>query len=252
MNPAKSSYLMSHCLYILLFVLGTINCSSQSSNNQGVSIVKRFPISYNPNQKNTTASYITDTISIFTIDNYLVYRTSPIQNFNTVKNLTGTEPLFVLKKGDSVGYWFQTVNDSSNGYKLNADSFVTASGFKQSDLDFPKESYGYTKSVFFQDIQSGLRIEKFIPAHKTQEGEPDTLTFCFSSRFPKVDYTFSKKLDSLYGMKLYEVNIFFKEAFSVEQKTVLPDREIQLALLSLGPVIPPNILSLVERCRKIH
>ncbi len=183
-------------------------------------------------EKGLVNDNLLDTIFIFNFMDYSVYQLPPNRFFETNARIDGTEPIFVIKKNSKFGLSFQNVRDSSSGVKLLADSFLNNRAFGNARFSVtPFDSLVKTIGI----PNSGHVIEMFISKVSSPNDYFDSVYHYYSGGkgYMNLDYTFSEKLDSLKGMKLYKVRLLYNEKYSNEYKVTLPKREF---LFNVEPV----------------
>ena len=79
----------------------------------------------------------------------------------------------------------------------------------------------------------------------------DSIYYYYSKKMNKIQYSFSKKLDSISGMKLFKFRLLFNSKFSKSYKGVLPKREISFEIREEVPPDVKEILSLIKKYQSI-
>ncbi|MEP6673735.1 MAG: hypothetical protein ABJA78_01220 [Ferruginibacter sp.] len=73
--------------------------------------------------------------------------------------------------------------------------------------------------------------EIYIPNHEEENKYCDTILASYTKEFPKVDFSFSKELDSIRGKKLFLVEMLFAEKFYKTYNKVIPPRNYKFELV---------------------
>jgi hypothetical protein len=181
-----------------------------------------------------------DTTSIYSMGSYVLYKLPPTVQFETNQNISGTEPFLIYKKGvEGFGYYFNSIQDSSGGVKVKVDSFLAKKGLRGGDFDIPSDS---AWRLVAKDSDNATRevVEKYALIKEANETTFDSIFYYYSKAMQKVDFSFSKKLDSLKAMKLCRIRFLYKERFSQEEQFIIPKREF---LFDLKDVTPKNTRS---------
>lgn len=79
----------------------------------------------------------------------------------------------------------------------------------------------------------------------------DSIYYYYSKKMNKVQYSFSKKLDSISGMKLFKFRLIFNSKFSKSHNAVLPKREISFEIRDETAPNVKEILSLIKKYQSI-
>ncbi|NCI48442.1 hypothetical protein GWC95_00815 [Sediminibacterium roseum] len=236
-------------LATLVFALCTVGCRSQKpATNAGIMIVTQYPLTTTVKDGKEVTHNLIDSQAVFFHGDYIVRKLPAITDFSTNTKIANSEPYVVYKVGSQFGYYFTTEDDTSDGVKTDIDSLNRIYPISRAAIDYPKETSDY-KKIEVVESNSGI-IQKFCPQHDITDGNPDTIFYHFEKRFPDVDFSLSKKLDSLNKMKLVKMRMFFKAAFSADRKKELPYREIVFEIKHLQGGMPRTVLALLERVRK--
>lgn len=205
--------------------------------------VKNFPLRAYKENDTVKILNIRDTTSIFYWEDYVLYKLPAVVQFETNQNIGGTEPYLILKKGNSEGYYFESLKDSSKGLRVNIDSFLTRKGLKGKDFETPADT-AWRLIIENSNTPNGEIVEKYVPIHPPNETMFDSIFYYYSKGLKKVDFTFSRKLDSIKHSKLSRIRVMYNERFSQEDQFVIPKREF---LFDLREVIPKDPKIIKER-----
>ena len=97
----------------------------------------------------------------------------------------------------------------------------------------------------------GILIEKYGSTKQGDEMSVDSIYYYYSKKMNKVQYSFSKKLDSISGMKLFKFRLLFNSKFSKSSSRSLPKREISFEIREEVPPGVKEILSLIKKHQSI-
>jgi hypothetical protein len=239
--------------HLVLFIstLMVASCSSYFVGQvNAVAIITHYPTNYYLDKSNPVINILKDTLIIFFFDKSIIYKLSPTANFKTEQNISGTEHYFIRNRFEKFGYLFESLHDQTHSERFEADSFIVNNALGGLHFEYPKEQDGYKLSSSVEDSAKSLRIEKFSKQSKLNDESPDTIFYYYSRVFPKTEYSFSKNLDSIKGMKLFKMRIFFNAGFSVEKKMFLPAREMLFQLQPIESGVSKEVWSLYDRFKK--
>ena len=240
---ATNAILMSS---FLLFISSTC---SQQKDLKCVSLCISAPVNIYKENDEIRIALLKDTILVFYYSDYLVYRLLPTAKWETGEKIKGTEPYFIYNKRDSCGILFNSLTDSSYIITCRIDSFLFNRAFRGKDLDIPVDSLWSVMEV--KKENDGILIEKYGSTKQGNEMSVDFIYYYYSKKMNKVQYSFSKKLDSISGMKLFKFRLIFNSKFSKSHNDVLPKREISCEIREEAPPDVKEILSLIKKYRSI-
>lgn len=231
---------------LLFFVSST--CSIKNT-LKCISLCYSFPTNVYRENDELKIYTLKDTISIFYYSDYLIYRLPPTVKFETDEKIKGTEPYFIYNKKDSFGILYNSLTDSSSGITCRVDSFLFNRGFKVKDIDLPVDSIWHLMEV--KKDKGGIIIEKYGIMNQGDEMSIDTIYYYYSKKMNKIEYSFSKKLDSISRKKLFKARFLFNSKFSSSNKMVLPKREISFEIREEDPPDVKEILPLIKKYQRI-
>lgn len=217
---------------------------------KAIEITSSMPVTYA--KDGTRFYYITDTMFKISYEAFTVLKLTPVVQFETGKNIKGSEPYFIYENGATYGYYFKTINDTSQGKKMLVDSFLTTY-LRTSDADITPPDSIWALHETIKNPQDGSLLEKYNVVGKYAELKPenewvfDSIYYYYSKKLNNIDYTFSKALDSARGMKLYKIRGIYNSKFSPTVKLTLPKREIQRAFREVTLEDPGSVLAFIER-----
>jgi len=234
---------------MISFLLFNSSTCSQKKDLKCVSLSFSAPVNIYKENDEIKISILRDTILVFYYSDYLVYRLLPTAKWETGENIQGTEPYLIYNKQDSCGILFNSLTDSSYIITCRIDSFLFNRALRGKDLDIPSDSLWSTKEV--KKDNGGILIEKYGSTKQGDEMSIDSIYYYYSKKMNKVQYSFSKKLDSISGMKLFKFRLLFNSKFSKSYNGVLPKREIWFEIREEVPPDVKEILSLIKKYQSI-
>ncbi len=242
----KAATIAALMISFLFFVSST--CLKKNS-LKCIRLSYSFPTTVYPENDEIKIYTLKDTILIFYYSDYLIYRLPPTVKFETDEKIKGTEPYFIYNKQDSFGILFNSITDSSSGMTCRVDSFLFNRGFKIKDMDLPVDSVWHLMEV--KKDKEGVVIEKYGIMKQGDEMSIDTIFYYYSKKMNKIEYSFSKKLDSISGKKLFKARFLFNSKFSSSNKTVLPKREISFEIREVNPPDTKEVFSIIRKYENI-
>ena len=230
----------------LFFVSST--CSKKNT-LKCISLCYSFPTNVYRENDEIKIYTLKDTISIFYYSDYLIYRLPPTVKFETDEKIKGTEPYFIYNKQDSFGILFNSLTDSSSGITCRVDSFLFNRAFRVKDIDLPVDSIWHLMEV--KKDKDGIVIEKYGMMKQGDEMSIDTIYYYYSKKMNKIEYSFSKKLDSISRKKLFKARFLFNSKFSTSNKIVLPKREISFEIREVNPPDTKEVFLIIRKYQSI-
>ena len=222
---------------------------SQKKGLKCVSLSFTAPVNIYKENDEIKIALLKDTISVFYYSDYLIYRLLPTVKWETGENIKGTEPYFIYTERDSCGILFNSLTDSACSIICRIDSFLFNRAFRGEDLDIPVDSLWSITEVKKENGE--ILIEKYGSTKQGDEMTVDSIYYYYSRKMNRVQYSFSKKLDSISGMKLFKCRLIFNSKFSKSHNGVLPKREISFEIREEVPPDEKEILSLIKKYRSI-
>ncbi|HEY5772437.1 MAG TPA: hypothetical protein VIS75_07410, partial [Chitinophagaceae bacterium] len=141
------------------------------------------------------------------------------------------------------GFLFTSINDSSRGKKYLVDSFLANRGLKGKDFDIPIDSLWSLTEVI--KVKEDILFEKYGSLKQGDETTIDSIYYYYSKDMNKIEYSFSKKLDSIKAMKLFKVRFLYNERTSTSNKIILPKRELSFELIEETASNPQKIIEFI-------
>jgi hypothetical protein len=189
-----------------------------------------------------------DTISIFSISEYKIYKLTKVHVLETNEPIPGSEPFFVFKKGESHGVLFRTLTDSVYWQKLPTDSLLRTNGY--AGVEFTPDPRLKLAASF--SVGNSNVIEKYATPVTTDPNKADSVYFYFSRSYKDIDYTFSQALDSMRNMKLYKARFIFNEKTYDSANVVMPKREIFFEMQPAAVTDYPALARLIRNYERFY
>lgn len=185
---------------------------------KAIALIMHFPQSLHVLDKNKFV-YIKDTSALFYYKDSILFRLRPTFVFETDAPIPGTAPYFIYKQTDSVGFLFRSKD--ARGIKLKLDSFLAKNMIRGDEFYVSYYYPGKLGPVIKKEGQ--VVVETFYGKQRPGRLRPDSASYYFTNALSDIPYTFSKKLDSSKGMRLYKVRLF-SDSVAMPDKTMFPPR----------------------------
>ena len=217
---------------------------------RSIEIVSSYPYAIvKENGRNKTAGKVTiATITYW--DEYTLYRFDPTYDFKTDTAVKGTEKCFLSRRGSADGYLFHPYKDSLRFIKMNADSVVasfrwniTWNGKTPLDSEYSETLIQSPKRDSLLDLMYLNRVSK-------DELRPDSVCFYFTKNDDDIPFTLSPVLDSVKGMKLYEVRLAYRAKYSNKSRSENPSAETYILMRKKTVTDPEKAVEQIARFKK--
>ncbi len=137
---------------------------------------------------------------------------------------------FAFKANEKSGYLFSSINDTV-GKKLSVDSLLQRKAFGSINLyDVVRESELISST---NDSANGIITQIYLSQKVPDESYNDSTYLFFLKKHRKIDFPFSKKLDSAMNLGLIKAKLIFKERYSNSYKIKAPKREMSIEIQDL-------------------
>ena len=223
------------------------NKMCQNNYLKSVELIYNYPISFYKEKDELKIYSLKDTLQISYYGDYELYRLPSTLDV-TNKKIKGTEPYFIFKKKDKYGFLFNSLEDSTQGTKFQVDSFLYNRGVKGKDFDMPTDTLW--SLVGTEEKNNEYRLDKYTLIKEEDETVPDSIFYYYSENLKDIEYSFSNRLDSLKGMKLYKIKLIYGKKFSPSIKSVLPQREFLLEIENVVVQNKKEIIDFIKRFEK--
>jgi hypothetical protein len=246
---------------ILLFGVLSITLICTSYKNKDGDKIRKVIISRNyPNiQPNGKIKYSDSRLTIYYCNEYEVYEFTSIQNFFTLngegKTINDSNRIvpeyFICKKKQNSGIIYSKVKDNSiDSYKKSVakvDSIIYRVLFASLDLDSANFTLVESKSESL-----GILEEKYVPKMKSLKPESliDTISFFFSKNMMDIDYSFSKKTDSLKNSKFIGYKARFLSKYYGNHPIKIDEIKLNLNMKKVPVDNKEFIISFIEHFKK--
>jgi hypothetical protein len=202
--------MLKYSVYFILILIFLVNCfSSKNEKNLFSKISLQYSLTIiTQNCKVETAK---DTNYIVYFDNYIIQKLPIHHIFNLKDDLETPDQetiyrYFVYKKDSKYGLWYDSLF-LETGKKLLVDSFLEKKIYGTFDLISVINNYDFFRST---QIPKSTNISHvYIPKIKKDELFADSLYLNYSDELKNVTHSFSKRMDSITGLKLYKIELFF-------------------------------------------
>ncbi len=212
---------LKNILITLLTSILFINCDVRKMDFKGINLIVNYPV-VQIWSGNIKVIDLLDTISIYYVNNYIVYKLGASRGLETGQKRNGSEPFFLYYQNSTIGSLYDSINQQGGGTKASVDSILFNRAYTGMKSDLSDSDWQKRESI----REGESLIEKFIP--KVSSDNPDnvdTAFFYYTNNLKEIEYSFSKKADSLAIMKLYKIRLLYKEKLTKDDKKI-PAREI--------------------------
>lgn len=214
---------------IIVFILSLLCCRSMSNEQfQSFLFSANFPLLIQQ-EDGVKLFFLKDSMRISYCGNYSLYE-FPYHDLSFFDGNLTDEKIklnpFLFKDGHKSGYFFAS-DTSSDISILSVDSMLS------NRISWTKIKSNYDSNLIeLSQIKTGNGIvKKFIPNIYNDETIFDTLFLYFKSPFNYIRFSFSTKLDSTTGMKLYKIRYLYNEKFLTKLKMQVPKRELLIEMI---------------------
>jgi hypothetical protein len=239
----KDIFLVKVAIFATLTALNLHCKSRQFDDLKAINLIVSYPVTLT-NIGDVSSFNLKDTISVFYHGHLILYKLLARRKTGNEEKLKGSESYFIYEEDNPAGYLFDNLSDDAKGKKLSVDSFLTQRAF--SSATFDNSSLKLTE----RKDSGNILVEKYIPL-KSDGNMFDSIYYYYSTDLENIHYSFSRKLDNLSGMKLYQARILFTEKFSIEYNLMLPKREFLFKIEKMSCPNSIEILHFFETKRKL-
>lgn len=209
-------------VFLASIFLNFVNCENKKyesyKNQVGINLVFSYPIIQVVDNK-TFFYKLIDTIPIVYYKNYRLYHLPKARILETEDKVPNDNTYFLYQKDSSYGVEFKTTNKKFNNI-IVVDSFLKERAFAGAILqNGPNDTL-----VEIIKSENGNLLEKYVPK-ENNNNYFDSLFFYYTNDLKSIDFSFSKKMDSLKMMKFFKVRLINNEGFSNQYNALLPKRE---------------------------
>ncbi|MEO5563175.1 MAG: hypothetical protein ABIR18_07070, partial [Chitinophagaceae bacterium] len=156
------------------------------------------------------------------------------------------EDFFVFEKDSLYGYSYIPHRPSSVE-RFPVDSILNARAFKTAKWEFITSLKPV--NIEFNSQKDKLKETYWAPPDKNTL-DNDSAYFVYSKELNDINYSLSKTLDSIKGMKLYEVRMIYNPRYFDQVKDITPRRETFFKLQRNTNPDKEKILYYIEKYKK--
>ena len=246
---------------ILQFLFLSIILFFTSFRKKDVDSFKKVVISRNyPNiQPNGKIKYSDNKFTIYYCNKYEVYEFQSNQSFFTFNSKGETtndsnrvvpEYFICMKKQSSGIVYSRGKSYSMDSYKktvAKVDSIIYRVLVSSLDLDSTN-----LRMVESKNLSTAIIEEKYVPKQMVLKStyNPDTISFFFSKNMLDIDYSFSKRTDSLKGAKFIGYKAHFISKYYGNHPNKIDEIRLNLEMKKVQMDNKEFILSLIEQFKK--
>ena len=235
-------------LTLLVAIVQIISCRSVSKTGsvKELQYVLNFPVQYQKENDEVKVYSMRDTTSMYFLGPYVLYKLPPAARFETNENIPGTEPYLLYRKGAKTGQLFASVLDTTSGRTVQLDSLLERRALRGKDFEIPSDT-AWRMVSREGDSRRGSLLEKYSLIGEPVGNVMDSIYYYYSKELRDEDFTFSRKIDSMKGMKLHRVRFLFNPKYSPSDGFVIPKREYLFDLQRVAPKDPEAIKKMIRQ-----
>jgi len=191
-------------------------------NVKSLNLIINYPLIIYQNDK-VKYSDLLDTITIYYVNECIIYKLPPIKSFQDNKSIPNSEPFFIYRKNSKIGTLYDSINKVSKGMIVNVDSFLLNRASTGLKIDFSNSSWYRFESIG----DHNHLLEKYVPHEPSKDPDSiDSAFFYYTDKLKDYDYSFSRKNDSIRNMKMYRIRLLYNSKIFNRRNMYLPKREI--------------------------
>ena len=185
-----------------------------------------------------------DTIPIIYAERYIIYKL-PYMKVTTYDGaLTSNKKqysIFIFRKDDESGYLINDINDSIRLEKYPVDSILFIRGFT---VKWDVKNINLVESKI--NRKAGTLLEKHIPNMVHDENTFDSIYYYYSYKLKNINFSFSRQLDSIKNMKLYQIKLKYNKKYSKINHVTFPKREFIFKIVESNVVDKKEIETAIQ------
>ena len=222
--------------YILMATSITFTgCHSQLLNAKKNTIGK-YQLEYTmPIVKDDGSVFIlNDKIQVFQNNDFSLYRLPHFYTLEKDQKLLKEETrysVFVFKKGGRFGDYYKDDSTGSSVKKENVDSVLIQRAFSTMDFYNPE-----LLNMINRSNDANVITQIYVPKKKEEELGYDSIYVFFNKQAVGIDYSLSKKLDTIANYKLYKFNIICSPFYSKKYSLSFPRQEFIFELTRFNEI----------------
>ncbi len=181
---------------------------------KSLKLIVSYPVIQNSEGNNKIFNLL-DTISIYYLNEYAVYKLSAVRQLENNQRISGSEPYFIYRIGSKTGALFDSISQRGTGTDASIDSILFYRAYTGIKSNLTDTSWKKVDSI--RTDQSLL--EKFAPCQASADPNMvDSVLFYYNKEFNNYNYSLSKKADSISKMKLCQIKLLYNAKISVDNK----------------------------------
>ncbi|PXY41633.1 hypothetical protein DMB65_06695 [Flavobacterium cheongpyeongense] len=223
-NSIKGTVIVS--LILILFSFSIYSLTKKKNKYEKIKIKYNLPFV----KSNGDVGNVTDSLSIIYKGNNIIYEI-PYYYYSKKKETLGrTKTIFkyfVYQNGSELGTWF----DSINAPNKKTEKIINI--HKEKTILSPPDLFDETNDVLINTIRNKegyTTIETYIPKFKKDLTYPDTMKVYYKNRLKNIDYSLSKKLDSLKKLKVFKIRFIFNTKLTKDYPYRTQNKELNISI----------------------
>lgn len=210
-------------------------CYSQLVNARKGGIIK-YQLEY-------TIPIIKDDGSVFILNNkiqvlqknsFVLYRLPYFYTLEKDNNLLKDETrysIFVFRKGSKFGDYYKDDSTGSSVKRENVDSVLIQRAFSTMDFYIPE-----LLNLIKRSKDADVITQIYVPKKKEEELGYDSIFVFYNRQAVGIDYSLSKKIDTIANYKLYKFNIICSPFYSKKYSLNFPRQEFIFELTRFNEI----------------
>ena len=191
---------------------------------------------------------VTDSLCIFYERDLSLHKFSVVED-NFVNNIFTKQVIkyqyFGVQKNEENGIFYDSLNVKQSR-NFSVDSVLTTRAFKKMKL------YDGKNRILVERLKQddGQIIEKYVCKEKRDYSYPDTTFVYYSDKLKDIEYSFSRELDSLKGMKVQKMVMLYNAQQYAGMPVKFPERRLSFEMNEVPITNLEEIKSLFERLKE--
>lgn len=232
-----------YAILICIFCINTSYICNETDNSSSFYLISKMATNVQVENAVKVYQYSIDTASFYYFQDFTIFRFPSIVDFETNLHLPNSGTYFIQKGSDQLGYFLNKVDDTI-GQHVNIDTVLNYYGYKTNNLsyyDFVTEWKFIEKII----IDENSFVEKYIPFSNNNLLAPDTILMTFSNSFKACQYSLSKSIDSIKGLKLIGSKMIFNKR-SFKDQGDFPSKVVCVNIEKNNLMLPKEILNFIN------
>jgi hypothetical protein len=215
-------------LILILFFFSIFSFTKQKEQNP----FKKINIKYNlPFLKNNgDIGNLADSLSIIYSGNNIIYEIPhylSVEKNDSIVSTKTTFKYFAYQKGAEEGFWF----DSINAVSKKKENIFTV--HKEKTFLTPPDLFDEKNDVLIDTNRNKdgyTLIETYVSKIKKDITYSDTMKVYYKNELKNIDYSISKKLDSIKKLKVFKIRLIYNSKAIKEYPYKLSKRELNVSI----------------------